>query len=100
MVTPSPSTAAGLPGRLSPMNSLRCLVLCLFASAQAAFAANHVTVTVTHDLGDARPSETITVPWAEVNKAIPGALLQRIAVKDAIGRVLPYQVIDIAPQAK
>ena len=28
------------------------------------------------------------MPWAEVNRALPGALLQRIAVKDAQGNVL------------
>ena len=63
-------------------------------------AVERVTLTVTHDLDAARPSETITVPWAEINRALPGALLQRIAVKDAAGRVLPYQVTNVAPQAK
>jgi hypothetical protein len=62
--------------------------------------ADRATITVTHDYAGARPAETITVPWAEVNRALPGALLQRIAVKDAAGRVLPYQVTNIAPQAK
>ena len=62
--------------------------------------AEKMVVTVTHDLAIARPSETITVPWSQVNAALPGALLQRIAVKDATGRVLPYQVTNVAPQAK
>ncbi|MCC6414534.1 MAG: DUF4861 domain-containing protein [Opitutaceae bacterium] len=62
--------------------------------------AEKLLVTVTHDLAIARPAETITVPWSEVNKALPGALLQRIAVKDFAGRVLPYQVTNVAPQAK
>lgn len=57
-------------------------------------------VTVTHDLDLARPSETVVVPWSQVNAALPGALLQRIVVKDAAGRVLPYQVTNVAPQAK
>jgi hypothetical protein len=57
-------------------------------------------VTVTHDLAIARPAETIILPWSQVNAALPGALLQRIAVKDATGRVLPYQVTNVAPQAK
>jgi hypothetical protein len=35
-----------------------------------------------------------------VNRALPGALLQRIAVLDAKGTRLPYQVTNIAPQAK
>ena len=65
-----------------------------------AVAASALTVTVTHQLPSARPAETITVPWAAVARALPGALLQQLAVKDATGRSLPYQVTKIAPQAK
>ncbi len=65
-----------------------------------AVAASALTVTVTHQLPSARPAETITVPWAAVGRALPGALLQQLAVKDATGRSLPYQVTNIAPQAK
>ena len=65
-----------------------------------AVAASALTVTVTHQLPSARPAETITVPWADVARALPGALLQQLAVKDATGRSLPYQVTNIAPQAK
>ncbi len=68
--------------------------------AATSFAADKISLTVTHDLAGARPSETITVPWADVAKALPGALLQHIAVKDAAGHSLPYQVTNIAPQAK
>ncbi len=75
-------------------------LLLFLASALAAVAAPRLTVTVTHDLETARPAETITVPWLEVNKALPGALLQRLAVHDAKGNLLPYQVTNIAPQAK
>jgi hypothetical protein len=63
-------------------------------------AADRAVVTVTHSLAIARPSETITIPWSEVNRVLPGALLQKIAVKDAAGNVLPYQVTNVAPQAK
>lgn len=70
------------------------------SSAGIVNAAERLTVTVTHTLDQARPSETITIPWTEVNRALPGALLQRIAVKDAAGKVLPYQVTNVAPQAK
>ena len=52
------------------------------AVAGAGFAADRLTVTVTHNLDQPRPSETITIPWTEVN------------------RVLPYQVTNVAPQAK
>ncbi len=72
----------------------------LSLSAAAGWSAERLTVTVTHDLAIARPSETITIPWAEVNRALPGALLQKIAVKDAAGRTVPYQVTNVAPQAK
>ena len=65
-----------------------------------AVAASALTVTVTHQLPSARPAETITVPWAAVARALPGALLQQLAVKDATGRSLPYQVTNIVPQAK
>jgi hypothetical protein len=76
-------------------------LLSLFAaSALIAAAAERLTVTVTHDYTGPRPSETITIPWSAVNKALPGALLQKIAVKDAKGNVLPYQVTNVAPQAK
>jgi hypothetical protein len=70
------------------------------ASTLALNAAERLTVTVSHDLAIARPSETITIAWSDVNRALPGALLQKIAVKDAAGRVLPYQVTNVAPQAK
>jgi hypothetical protein len=76
------------------------LALCLLAPALAAPAADRLVVTVTHDLALARPAETIAVPWADVARGLPGALLQKLAVKDAAGRVLPYQVTNIAPQAK
>jgi hypothetical protein len=76
------------------------LLLAVFGLASPAFAAGRLFVTVTHDLAIARPAETITVPWSEVNRALPGALLQRIAVLDAKGTRLPYQVTNIAPQAK
>src|SRR4051812_1599063 len=70
------------------------------ASALAAVAADQVTVTVTHDYAGARPAETIAIPWSGINQALPGAMLQHIAVKDAKGAVLPYQVTNVAPEAK
>jgi pectinesterase len=80
----------------------RILLLAVFglATALAARAAEQLVITVTHDLALARPAETITVPWADVARALPGALLQKLAVKDAAGRVLAYQVTNVAPQAK
>ena len=82
--------------------NLRLASFGLLAAAlvSPAFAAHQLALTVTHDLAISRPSETITVPWSKVSDAIPGALLQRIAVKNAAGQSLPYQVTNIAPQAK
>jgi pectinesterase len=71
-----------------------------FLALSAANAADKMTVTVTHDLPLARPSETIAIPWADVAKGLPGALLQHIAVHDASGNTLPYQVTNVAPEAK
>lgn len=79
---------------------LLLLTLGAFTAAAVASAADKMTIAVTHDLAIARPSETITVPWSKVNDALPGALLQHIAVKDSSGRVLPYQVTNIDPEAK
>ena len=78
---------------------LRFSIAALFAPSLA-LAADALTVTVSHDLALARPSETITIPWSEVNRALPGALIQRLVVKDAKGRVLPHQVTNVAPLAK
>ena len=79
---------------------LLCWFCCLAASSLTASAADRLSITVTHDYAGARPSETITVLWADVNKVLPGALLQRIAVMDAAGKPLPYQVTNVAPHAK
>ena len=68
--------------------------------AGLACGAEQLKLTVTHELAAARPAETITVPWSEVNQALPGAMLQHIAVKDAAGHSLPYQVTNVAPEAK
>ncbi|AKC83391.1 hypothetical protein IMCC26134_12540 [Verrucomicrobia bacterium IMCC26134] len=84
---------------MPPRNLLASLALAaLFALPVS--ASEKLVVTVSHDLALARPSETITVPWAEVNRALPHALVQKIAVRDASGRILPYQVTNVAPQAK
>ncbi|HEY9107735.1 MAG TPA: DUF4861 family protein [Roseateles sp.] len=76
------------------------LVCCLVLTALHAAAADRMRVTVMHDLEAARPAETITVPWAEVAKRLPGALMLKLAVRDASGRELPYQVTNVAPLAR
>lgn len=76
------------------------LALLLPALATLTRAADRVTVTVTHDLAIARPSETITIPWADLESALQGVRLQHLAVKDAAGQMLPYQVTNLAPEMK
>ena len=62
--------------------------------------AAQLLITASHELDAARPAETITVPWAEVSRVLPGALLQHIVVRDAAGHVLPYQVTNVLPQGR
>ncbi len=81
-----------------PLTALLLLTAALFSGQLC--AADKMTITVTHDLDMARPSETITVPWSAVNQALPSALLQKIVVKDSKGNSLPYQVTNVAPLAK
>ena len=80
--------------------TLVSLVLAVLLPSAATRAADKITLTVTQDLAIARPSETIALPWTEIEKAMPGARIQHLAVKDAAGRVLPFQVINLAPEAK
>jgi hypothetical protein len=77
----------------------RYALLLALAGAPAG-AAERLVVTASHELDAARPAETIAVPWKDVNQALPGALLQHLAVRDAAGRSLPYQVTNVAPEAK
>jgi pectinesterase len=83
------------------MKTTRILaILAAALPALAASAAERLSITLQHDLDIARPAETVAVPWSEVNKALPHALVQKIAVRDASGRVVPHQVTNVAPQAK
>lgn len=85
----------------APALARAALLAAALGSAPATAAAqDRFTVTVRHDLAIARPSETIAIAWKEVNAAMPGAQVQKIAVKDARGRVLAHQVTNVAPQAK
>lgn len=84
---------------MNPLRSILAVVAALALNGASA-AEGAISVTVTHDLATARPAETITVPWAALAKALPGALLQHLAVTDAAGRSLPYQVTNVAPESK
>lgn len=63
-------------------------------------AAEKLSVTATNPLALARPAETISVPWAEVARVLPGTLLQHVVVRDGAGRSLSYQVTNVAPEAR
>lgn len=76
------------------------LAVWLALNALGAGAAERLVVTVRHELKAARPAETIAVPWSEVARRLPGALLHQLAVRDAGGNLLPYQVTNVAPLAK
>jgi hypothetical protein len=78
----------------------RSALLLAAGLATSVASAASLRVTLSHDLDSARPSETVTIPWKDVNAALPGALIQRIAVKDASGKAVPFQVTNVAPQAK
>lgn len=78
--------------------SLPALAAALFSVT--AGAAERLAVTASHTLDIARPAETIAIPWRSVSDALPQALAQQLVVKDAAGRVLPYQVTNLAPTAK
>ena len=78
----------------------RFLILLAAAWPVSSVLAARLAVTVTHTLSIARPSETISVPWTRVADALPGALIHHLAVKDAAGRVLPYQVTNVDPTLK
>ena len=83
------------------MKPLRFAMLLLAAGLLSRLsAAERLTVTVTHSLDIARPAETISVPWARIAQALPGALIHHLEVRDAAGRVLPYQVTNLAPTLK
>jgi hypothetical protein len=78
-------------------------LLAVFATLLAAcpaHAGQGLAVTVSNPTGIARPSETIEVAWTQVARAIPGALMHHLVVRDEGGRSLPYQVINVAPEAK
>ena len=82
------------------MSIRHLLVAAAAAAATGASAAELLTVAVTNTGELARPAETITIAWASVNQHLPGALLQQIQVRDASGKVLPYQVTNVAPTIK
>lgn len=88
------------PCRPAPFCLLAAILPFVGFAADPLPRSQRATVKVTHELFVARAAETITVPWSRIAAAIPGALLQQIAVRNSHGQSIPYQVTNIAPQAK
>ena len=69
----------------------------VFAAALSVRAADKIVVTVANDLDIARPSEVIAIPFSQVQKLLPGVMIDHLVVKDWTGAVLPYQVTNFLP---
>ncbi len=79
-------------------NFLGTIVFCWFFSWCG--GAGAVTVTATNDLAVARPSETITLQWAEVAKLLPSTRPDRVVVTDDQGKEVVAQPIFFHGQKK
>jgi len=80
------------------MNLPRCLAALL--ALGTARGAPQLVITATNPGALTRPAETIAVPWTEVARGLPGALLQHLVVRDPQGASVPYQVTNIRPDAR
>lgn len=76
---------------------LRALFAALAIAASAA-AAPRLLISVTNVGHLDRPSETLTLPWSEVLKALPGAQIDHLRLVGPDNRTLPYQVINMNPE--
>ncbi len=56
--------------------------------------ADSATLSVAHDMEQARPGEVITIAFAEVLRVLPGAQMYHLVVRDSQGRVLRSQVTN------
>lgn len=72
--------------------------LLLLASALPAFAAVKVTVSRTDT--EARPAQTISIPFAEVKKQLPNLRLDHVLVRDAAGAQVAAQVTNFNPDLR
>ncbi len=70
------------------------------ATVAVSSAADKITLTTTHDLGIARPAETIVIPWTDIISRLPGALPDHLTVRDAQGRLLPSQYTNFKPDVR
>lgn len=70
----------------------------LLGLVPSVLAAEKIVVTVTQDLALARPAEVIAIPFSDVQRLLPGVMIDHYVVKDAAGTVLPYQVTNFKPE--
>jgi hypothetical protein len=75
-------------------------LIVLAAPAPAPRAAAGPTVTVRNPLAAARTSETVTLAAAEVLKALPVDDVRKVHVRDAAGRDLLVQAVDVDDDGK
>jgi hypothetical protein len=61
-------------------------------------AAEKIIVTVTNDLGLARPAEVVAVPFSEIQRLLPDMLFDHLAVRDATGAMIPAQGTNFQPE--
>lgn len=78
----------------------RTAILCFTSACCHAYAAPQLLVTAEHTLHEARLAETISIPWATVQAALPGARLQHLVVRNAQGQSIAYQVTNEQPLAR
>ncbi|MCV2367253.1 DUF4861 domain-containing protein [Roseateles oligotrophus] len=83
------------------LNRRSLLVAALAAvTCSQAHASERLVLSAQHPLDIARPAETLAIAWSEVARALPGALLQQLIVRNAAGQSLPYQVTNLDPLAR
>jgi pectinesterase len=76
----------------------RCLAALLVCATVR--GAPTLVITAANPGALARPAETLAVPWSDVARLLPGALLQHLVVRDPQGRSVPYQVTNVRPDAR
>lgn len=59
-----------------------------------------VKVNVSRTDSDARPAQTVVVPYAEIKAQLPGLLLDHVAVHDSEGNLIPSQVTNFNPELR
>jgi hypothetical protein len=75
---------------------MRKTLVALAAGAALAPLANaaDIAITVTHELGSARPAAVIAVPFRDIAALAPELRMFHVLVRDPKGRILPSQVTN------